>query len=206
MDIWDRIETDRVALADYLDTLTAQDWDAQSWCDEWSVKDVALHLLVSPTMSKGKIFGAFLGSGFNLDKMSAKLIKSMTASMSTAEVAATTRSSAGVRSAPPGLKPIGVFAEVLVHSSDISLALGRPLVASVEDSVIGLEHMKDVQPVLGNRKRIAGLRMRATDADWSTGDGPLVEGPAQYVLAAMCGRRQALASLSGDGVESLRAA
>ena len=153
MDIWDRIETDRVALADYLDTLTAQDWDAQSWCDEWSAKDVALHLLVSPTMPKGKIFGAFLGSQFNLDKMSAKLI-----------------------------------------------------VASVEDSVIGLEHMKNVQPVLGNRKRIAGLRMRATDADWSTGDGPLVEGPAQYVLAAMCGRRQALASLSGDGVESLRAA
>jgi hypothetical protein len=61
-----------------------------------------------------------------------------------------------------------------------------------------------VQPVLGCRKRIAGLRLQATDTEWSTGSGPLVEGDVQHLLSAMTGRKQALADLSGDGVNVLR--
>ena len=53
-------------------------------------------------------------------------------------------------------------------------------------------------------KRIAGLRLQATDADWSTGDGPVVEGDTEHLLAAMTGRRQALASLTGEGVTVLQ--
>ncbi len=204
MDPWVNIEADRRALADELETYSATEWKAPSWCDEWTVKDVAAHLLVSPTMSKGSIFFAFLGSGFNLDKMSAKLVGRMTESMSTDEIVARTRETAGVQSAPPGLKPIGVFGEVLTHASDISLALGKPFAFPVDHYVIGLDHMKTVQPVLGCKARIEGLRLEATDADWSTGDGPLVQGDAQHLLSAMTGRTGALDALTGDGVEILR--
>ena len=205
MDPWIAITSDRLAFADYLSTLSPSQWDAATWCEKWSVKDVTAHLLVSPTMSKGQIFRSFLRSGFNLDKMSATLIGRMTATMSTAQMTSTTRVSAGVHSAPPGLKPIGVLAEVLVHTSDISLALGKALALPVDHHVMALEHLKGVQPVLGCKKRIAGLRLRATDAEWSTGDGPLVEGGVQHLLSAMTGRKPALAGLSGDGVEVLRA-
>ena len=157
MDPWDDIKADREAFADYLEALSPDEWNSPSWCSEWTVKGVATHLLVTPTMSKGQVFKAFLGSGFSLDKMSAKLVGRMTADMSTDEIVATTRETAGVRTAPPGLKPIGVFGEVLTHTSDISLALGRPLDLPTDHYVIGLEHMKDVQPVLGCKKRIAGL-------------------------------------------------
>ena len=203
MDPWENIKTDREVLADYLETLSPEDWAAQSWCDEWTVKGVAAHLLVSPTMSKGQIVRSFLASGFNLDKMSAKLVGQMTADMSAAEIVAATRDTAGVRSAPPGLKPIGVFGEVLTHAGDISLALGKPLDFPVEHYVIGLDHMKGVQPALGCRKRIEGLKLNATDVDWSTGDGPLVEGDAQHLLSAMTGRRGALDALTGAGVAVL---
>ena len=204
MDVWELIETDRLAFADYLASLSAQDWDAPSWCDDWTVKAVTTHLLVTPTMSKGQVFRAFLKSGFNLDKMSAKLVKHMTASMSNEQTVTATRETAGVRSAPPGLKPIGVFGELLVHASDISFALGKSFKLPLEHYVIGLDHFKDVQRVLGCKKRIAGLKLRATDADWSTGTGPLVEGDAQTLLMAMTGRRDACSALSGDGVEVLR--
>ncbi|MGB8860523.1 MAG: hypothetical protein WCC60_14780, partial [Ilumatobacteraceae bacterium] len=73
-----------------------------------------------------------------------------------------------------------------------------------EHMVMALEHMKGVQPVLGCTRRIAGLRLQATDADWSTGSGPVVEGDLQHLLCAMTGRQQALAALTGDGVDTLR--
>ncbi len=204
MDTWDGIKADREAFADYMVTLSVDDWDASTWCDKWTVKGVAAHLLVAPTMSKGQIFGSFLTSGFNLDRMSAKLVGRMTARMSNDEIVAKTRDTAGVRSAPPGLKPVGVFGELLTHTSDISLALGKPFDLPVEHYVTSLDYMKNVQPVLGCKKRIAGLRLRANDADWSTGDGPVVEGDAKHLLSAMTGRRQALDALNGDGVELLR--
>lgn len=204
MDVWELIETDRLAFAEYLASLSGQDWEAPSWCDDWTVKGVTTHLLVTPTMSKGQVFLAFLKSGFNLDKMSAKLVRQMTVSMSNAQIVTTTRETAGVRSAPPGLKPIGVFGELLVHSNDISMALGKSFKVPLEHYVIGLDHYKDVQPVLGCKKRIAGLQLRATDASWSTGAGPLVEGDAQSLLSAMTGRTEACRALNGDGVEILR--
>ena len=204
MDTWEAIKTDRVAFSVYLATLSPQDWDAPTWCDEWTVKGVAAHLLVAPTMKKGQVFLAFVKSGFNLDKMSAKLIGHMAAAMSNEEIVAKTGDTAGVRSAPPGLKPLGVFGELLVHSSDISLSLGKPFSVALEHYVTGLNYMKDVQPVLGCKKRIAGLKLRANDADWSTGDGPLVEGDAKHLLSAMTGRRRAFDALSGEGVEAMR--
>jgi uncharacterized protein (TIGR03083 family) len=204
MDPWGPITSDREALADYLQGLAPDDWDQPSLCAGWSVKGVALHLLVAPTMSKGKIFLAFLGSGFNLGKMSQKQIDRMSAELSTEQIVAETRDTAGVHSAPPGLKPIGVLGEVLTHSSDISLALDKPLDLPVDHYVLGLDYMKDVQPVLGCRKRIEGLALRATDADWSTGAGPEVSGDAKHLLSAMTGRRAALDALAGDGVDVLR--
>jgi uncharacterized protein (TIGR03083 family) len=204
MDPWDAINQDRQAFAGYLATLSPEDWKKPTWCEQWSVKAVASHLLVPPTMSKGQVFLSFLKAGFNLDKMSATLIAGMDKAMSNEDIVTTTRSTAGVRSAPPGLKPLGVFSEILVHASDISLAIGKPFDFPIDHYVIGLNYMKDVQPVLGCKKRIAGLKLKAEDTDWSTGDGPLVEGSAKLLLSAMTGRPQALVSLRGDGVAVLR--
>src|SRR6478609_6548800 len=149
MDPWPTIKTDRTMLADYLGSLPAEDWDKPSLCEGWTVKGVSLHLLVTPTMSKGKIFLGFAGSGFNLGKFSQKQIDRMTAELSNDEVVAQTRDTAGVTSAPPGLKPMGVLGEVLTHSNDISLALDKPLDLPVDHYVAGLDHMKAVQPIMG---------------------------------------------------------
>jgi uncharacterized protein (TIGR03083 family) len=204
MDPWEQVQADRVSYADYLETLSPDEWEADSLCPGWTVKGVTAHLLVIPMMSKGQVFFAFLRTGFNLDKMSARFVTDLTARMSTDEMVAQTRDTAGVRRAPPGLKPMGVLGEVLTHTSDVSRALGRPLDLPVEHYVMGLDYMKDVQPVLGCKERIAGLHLEATDADWSTGEGPLVTGPAQAMLLAMTGRSAALADLTGDGVAILQ--
>ena len=205
MDTWTSIKNGREALGDYLAGLAVDDWNQPSLCAGWTVKDTAAHMLVIPALPKGQVLRSFIGSGFNLDKMNAKLIKKLTATMSTAEIVAKTRASAGSRSMPPGLKLPGVLTELVVHSSDISEGVGTPFALPVEDYLAALDHVKDIQPVFGTKMRIAELTIRATDAEWSTGSGPKVEGPAQQLLLAVTGRRSALDLLSGEGLATLRA-
>ena len=204
MDTWTSIKNGREALGQYLAELTPDDWNKPSLCAGWTVKDVAAHMLVIPTMSKGQVFGSFLRSGFNLDKMNNKLVQQQTAQMSTAEIAAKTRSSATSQGMPPGLKLPGVFNELAIHSSDISEAVGKPFDLPTVDYVACLEYLKDVQPVFGAKKRITGLHLQATDSDWSTGSGPTVSGPSKQLLLALAGRRSALNNLTGEGLATLR--
>jgi hypothetical protein len=57
--------------------------------------------------------------------------------------------------------------------------------------------------IVGAKKRIAGLTLNATDANWSTGDGPEVSGPILSLVMVMTGRQAALADLTGNGVTTL---
>ena len=205
MDTWTQIKNGREALGEYLAGLSADEWNKPSLCAGWSVKDTAAHMLVIATIPKGRVFRSFLGSGFNLDKMNAKFVQQLTADMSTADIAATTRASAGSRSLPPGLKLPGALTELVVHSADISEGVGTPFALPIEVYLAVLDHLKNVQPVFGSKERIAGLTLRATDAAWTTGSGPTVEGPVRQLLLAVAGRRSALDHLSGDGLATLRA-
>jgi uncharacterized protein (TIGR03083 family) len=205
MDTWTSIKNGREALGDYLAGLSVDDWTKPSLCTEWTVRDVASHMLVIPTVPKGQVLRSFVGCGFNLNKMNAKFVKKLTADMTTAEIAAKIRASAGSHSKPPGLKPSGVLTELVVHSSDISEGVGRPFILPVEDYIAALDHLKNLQPVFGSKQRIAGLTVRATDAEWSTGSGPTVEGDAKQLVLAVAGRRPALDRLSGEGLATLRA-
>lgn len=204
MDTWARIESGREAFGGYLAHLSPDDWTKPSLCADWTVKDVVAHMLVIPTLSKGQVFRAFAGSGFKLDKMNAKLVNKLAAQMPPAELAAKTTSSAASHSMPPGLKLPGVFNELVVHSSDVAEAVGQPFDLPVTDYVACLEYLKDVQPVFGTKKRVAGLELRATDADWSTGSGPTVTGSAKQLLLAVTGRQSAFDQLTGDGLATLR--
>jgi hypothetical protein len=51
----------------------------------------------------------------------------------------------------------------------------------------------------GVKKKIAGLRLQATDAEWSVGDGQVATGSLEALVMAMAGRRMALDDLSGPG-------
>lgn len=205
MDTWASIKNGREALADYLAGLSADDWNRPSLCAGWTVKDVAAHMLVVPTMSKGRVFRSFLGSGFNLDRMNATFVTRLTAEMAPADIATTTRVSADSHLMPPGLKLPGVLTELAVHSADISEGVGKAFTLPVEVYTAALDHLKNVQAVFGSKKRIEGLTLRATDTSWSTGSGPSVEGTAQQLLMAIAGRRSAVDRLSGDGLATFRA-
>ena len=54
------------------------------------------------------------------------------------------------------------------------------------------------------RRRLRGLRLTATDTDWSAGQGAELRGPIQAVLLLLTGRTAAaLPQLDGSGVARL---
>ncbi len=50
--------------------------------------------------------------------------------------------------------------------------------------------------LIGSKKRIEGLTLRATDAEWSHGSGPEVSGPILSLVMAMTGRKAPLDDLT----------
>jgi hypothetical protein len=54
-------------------------------------------------------------------------------------------------------------------------------------------------PGVDAKRRAHGLRLRATDVDWSTGQGEEVAGPGEAILMALAGRAAALEDLAGPG-------
>lgn len=59
-------------------------------------------------------------------------------------------------------------------------------------------------PTLPVKKNSRGIRLVATDLDWTSGSGPRVAGPGEAILMATAGRHEALADLSGEGLATLR--
>jgi len=103
---------------------------------------------------------------------------------------------------PPG--PVDtLLGETLVHAEDIRRPLGLAHQYPMEALVQAANFFKGSNLIIGTKRRIAGLSLRATDTQWSSGTGPEVTGTMLDLLMAMTGRTAA-ASLAGDGAETLR--
>jgi hypothetical protein len=115
------------------------------------------------------------------------------------------RGIAGHEELPPGVKrPAGMLADALLHGEDIRRPLGQTRVAPEERVVATLRELEDYKSAAVNvRRRIAGLRLEATDVEWAVGDGPAARGPGVALAMVMGGRGAALADLEGEGVAVL---
>jgi len=199
---WPVIHQERGALVDDLASLTDAQWQTASMCSGWSVHDLLAHMVATAEMTKLGFFGKFAGAGFNFDRFAAKEVATGTAAGPAATLAAM-RAAQNNTSSPPG--PVDSWlGETLIHSEDIRRPLGITHEYPADAVVRLLDFYKGSNLIVGAKKRIAGLSLRATDADWSTGNGPEVSGPAMSLLLAMTGRSASLDDLSGDGVATLR--
>ena len=199
--IWPTIHAERRALAEDLAGLDPQAWDTPSLCTEWTVHDVLAHLVSAAKMTPPKFVVRFAGAGFVFDRYTARQVAIEGAGGPAATLAAF-RSVTDRTSAPPGPKETWL-GEAFVHGEDIRRPLGiagsypLPMVARA------IEFYARSNAIIGGRDRVAGLTLKATDTDFTVGDGPLVQGPAIALLLAASGRPAGLAELSGPGVAML---
>jgi uncharacterized protein (TIGR03083 family) len=202
-DLWTQVHTERKALIEDLENLTAEQWTSPSLCRGWSVHDVLAHQLATAKMTPGSFVRKFISSGFNFGKFAQTEIVRETAGGP--RVTLDNFKGAYQRTtSPPGPKQTWL-GEALIHSEDIRQPLGLTRVYPIDAVITCLDFFKGSNTLIGAKSRIAGLTLKATDASWTTGSGPLVEGPALALLMAMTGRKAHLEQLTGDGVQTLRA-
>ena len=202
MDTWNLIKTERLATADALGELGESEWDAPSLCDGWRNRDTLAHIVSTAELTTGGFLGGMVRNGFNFSRMVSNDIKRVGAEQPP-ELIGRLRAAAPGPNHPPG--PVAsMLMEIVVHGEDIAFALNKKIHHSNEGLVAAADFAKGAQPLVGCRKRIAGLSLHATDIEWSTGTGPDVRGPIVALLLAMSGRKAALDSLTGDGVAVLR--
>jgi uncharacterized protein (TIGR03083 family) len=202
MDAWEMVREERIELADLLDTFTPEEWDAPTLCTGWRVREVTAHLVEAATMPKGHYIGAALRTGFRVNTMLDREARRLGASPPD-ELARTLRETAASHNLPPGTKAKDLAMDVFVHTQDVRRPLGRPSTIP-EDRLRAVADDLRANAPMGARKRIAGLRLEATDINWSTGTGAEVTGPAEALIMAMAGRPAALDDLTGPGVATLR--
>jgi uncharacterized protein (TIGR03083 family) len=93
--------------------------------------------------------------------------------------------------------------DYLVHSQDIAVPLGRALAMPTDVAAVAAERIWRSPRMFHARRRFAGYRFVATDADWSAGRGQEVTGPIGAILLLLTGRRAGLDRLAGPGADTL---
>jgi uncharacterized protein (TIGR03083 family) len=204
IDIWPVVHDERAALAADLTSasLGEEQWSGPSQCEGWSVRDVLAHMTATASMTPGKFFPKMIASGFSFDKVQDKGIAAERGA-SGAETLSRFQAVIGSEKKPPGPKDT-VLGETIIHADDIRRPLGLQRTYPDDALVEVADFYKGSNLIIGTKRRIDGLALRATDTGWSYGAGPEVSGPMLPLLLAMAGRKGVLNELSGDGVDTLR--
>ncbi len=200
--IWPTIHAERQALADDLDQLSEEQWATRSLCSDWDVHDVLAHLLSAAKMTPARFMTRFAAAGFKFDRFAAEQVAAEGAGGPAATLAAF-RAASPRESAPPGPKDTWL-GEAFVHGEDIRRPLGIKHAYPLPFVARAVAFYAKSNAIIGGRDRVAGITLKATDADFSVGSGPVVEGPVLSLLLVASGRKSALDELAGPGVQTLR--
>lgn len=195
-------EEERSELLGLLGSLTATQWDAPSLCSRWRVRDVAIHVVSYDELSVPRLAATFLRGGLRVSDVNDMALKRY-GDLAREGILDLVSRSLRPRGLTSGLGGGIALTDGTIHHQDIRRALGLPRAAPASRLPAVLDFALGA-PTLPVRKNARGLRLIATDIDWSTGDGPEVTGPGEALLMSLAGRPQAVDELGGPGLATLR--
>lgn len=201
-DSWTLVRDERAALVEDLSGLDVHQWDVQSLCGDWTVRDVAAHLVDNARTTPLRLVLAMARARFDFDRQNAMGVARELGD----SPGATLEGLRGVvarRTGPPAPTDSRLVEEV-VHGEDIRRPLGLTRAYAVEAVERSLRYQARTSVAMGGgRQRIAGVCLRATDSDITIGQGPEVSGSALSLLLMTSGRSLARDDLRGPGVARL---
>jgi len=202
--IWETIRSRRLSVADLLDDLTAAEWDQPSLCAGWTVRDVAAHLTLQQMGLREAVTTMIRWRG-SIDRTTLEAARRRAAALTPARIAAEIRETAPNRRHNFGVTPLETLIDLLVHEQDMAIPLGRRRPMPPEAAAVAATRLLTMRfpPPLPSVRRMAGVRLTATDAAWSHGDGPQASGPMSALLLVCAGRGAALTELTGPGAAVL---
>ncbi|MBI3226436.1 MAG: maleylpyruvate isomerase family mycothiol-dependent enzyme [Mycolicibacterium cosmeticum] len=204
MSAGERLRANDERLLGVLAALTADDWAAPSLCAEWSNHEVLAHLVV--------------GYGCGIGEFAAELVRRRAfdpANTALAVRAAARRSPqrllddlARLIAVPKGLGRTFprslLLGDHVTHELDIVHALRRePRIPTDALTAVLNTQVALPNPFVPAYRLSRGLRLVATDAQWTHGTGPTVTGRAADLVSVLGNRPCRLGALGGDGVAAL---
>jgi len=201
---WAAIAGRRRALAQLVEGRPDEDWERPSLCTEWRIRDVVAHVALTPhSPTVGAILLAAVRARGDFDRVNRDMARAY-AARPPAELVADLRESADSRRKPAITTLDNLLFDVLVHVQDVALPLGVECPPPPAAAREGVERVWRMGWPFWAKRKLRGLRLEATDVDWTVGDGPVVRGPAQALLLLLTGRdAAALPALAGPGVARL---
>ncbi len=193
--LMDMAYEERADLAAFLQTLRPQEWQAQSLCDRWTVKDVVAHIVSYEELTPFGLIKRFAqGRLVHANEVGVEEF----AQMSPQELMNFLGRHLHPKGLTAGFGGMIALVDGTIHHQDIRRGLGYPRTVP-SDRLKRILPLVPGNPRLGARRRIRGLRLIATDVGWQYGSGPEVSGSGEAILMAMAGRRQAVTELAGPG-------
>ncbi|MGA2473940.1 MAG: maleylpyruvate isomerase family mycothiol-dependent enzyme [Acidimicrobiales bacterium] len=197
-DVWTYIHAERTDMADTLASFSAEQWAHPSWCEGWSVRDTAGHILAAAEQTTLNFYKEMAAAGFRFSVFADRGAKRL-GLLSPDELVRRLRARTTTTNHPPA-PVIAMLGEIVVHGEDIRRPLDLQHQCPEAALVAVADNYKKTNILIGSKRRITGLRLRATDCDWVYGDGPELSGPLISLILAMAGRTDALSDLAGEGV------
>jgi uncharacterized protein (TIGR03083 family) len=192
---------ERQDFAELLAGLSPEQWEQPSLCEHWRVRDVVAHVLSFEELSRWEVVRRFVKGGLLTNRVNAIGVAEY-ARRTPEQLTELMRASIPPRGFTTGFGGMIALVDGMVHQQDIR----RPLGIS---RVIPPQRLQRVltlalrAPALRGAWRARGVRLVATDVDWTHGKGPEVNGPGEALLMTMAARPNALNQLAGAGKELL---
>ncbi|MFH8681784.1 maleylpyruvate isomerase family mycothiol-dependent enzyme [Streptomyces lydicus] len=197
MDLGTAIAAERRELADLLDALPDEQWDAPTLCAGWRVREVAAHMSMGFRYSFPKVAAELVKAGGSLHRMTDRLARRDAATASPRQLAAFLRDNAH----HPWTPPVGGLASALghdvVHGLDITVALGHDRRVPEDRLRVLLEHVT-ARSARFFGADLDGVQLRATDLDWTFGTGTPLTGAGADLLLVAFGRKLPAGRLRGE--------
>jgi uncharacterized protein (TIGR03083 family) len=192
---------ERRLLVSHLETLTPDQWDEPTLCDGWRVREVVAHLTYSRSNT---LLGlpTWLRHRSDIDR-AFSLYAHQRAKAGDRVLLRRYRDAVESDYRPPRVTPEVLWCDSVVHGIDIRRPRGLRYPGTTKTLAAVAESLATMTWPSRHACRSAGLRLAATDVDWSIGSGPEVIGPIEDVLLAIAGRHSSDLALTGDGLALL---
>ena len=191
------VAAERRDLADVLAGLTPEQWEAPTLCAGWRVREVVAHITMPYRMTTAGFLWEMARSGGRFDRMADRVARREGSGMTPGQLLAAVRDNVDHPWSPPGGGAHGALSHDVIHGLDVTVGLGLDRRPPPERVALVLAGMR-ARNLSYFGTDLSGVRLHATDVDWSFGEGAPVRGPAQDLLLAVCGRRLPEGRLTGD--------